>query len=117
LLRGLHDSRGRSHEPDVHQLQRIVHGQWPGQDATSRAQLHEAQRRPPGKAEATSLPGSLQRKLGVRGPQKAPTKERITIRRFREVVERFLATGDGWLSRVVAALQGWLEKQKLGSAQ
>lgn len=26
------------------------------------------------------LPSSLKKKLGVRGPQKAPTKERITIR-------------------------------------
>jgi uncharacterized protein (DUF4415 family) len=66
---------------------------------------------------AASLPQSLQRKLGVRGPQKAPTKERITIRLSRDVVESFRATGDGWQSRVDAALQDWLEKQKRGSVQ
>jgi uncharacterized protein (DUF4415 family) len=53
----------------------------------------------------------------ARGPQKAPTKERITIRLSRDVVESFRATGDGWQSRVDAALQDWLEKQKRGSVQ
>ena len=64
-----------------------------------------------------ALPGSLQQKLGVRGPQKAPTKERITIRLSRDVVERFRATGDGWQSRVDAALQDWLKRQKRSSVQ
>jgi uncharacterized protein (DUF4415 family) len=66
---------------------------------------------------ATALPASLQQKLGVRGPQKAPTKERITIRLSRDVVERFRATGEGWQSRVDAALQDWLKKQKRGSVE
>ncbi len=61
---------------------------------------------------ATTLPASLQQKLGVRGRQKAPTKERITIRLSRDVVERFRATGDGWQARVDSALQEWLEQQK-----
>jgi len=64
-----------------------------------------------------ALPAALQQKLGVRGPQKAPTKERITIRLSRDVVERFRATGDGWQSRVDAALQDWLKRQKRGSVQ
>jgi len=50
--------------------------------------------------------------VGVRGPQKAPTKERITIRLSPEVVARFRATGEGWQSRMDAALQEWLRKQK-----
>lgn len=62
---------------------------------------------------AAALPDDLQRKLGVRGPQKAPTKERITIRLSRDVVDRFRATGDGWQTRVDAALQDWLKKHKL----
>ena len=66
---------------------------------------------------STALPVSLQQKLGVRGPQKSPTKERITIRLSRDVVERFRATGEGWQSRVDAALQDWLKKQKRGSVQ
>jgi len=56
-----------------------------------------------------ALPPSVQRKIGERGPQKAPTKERITIRLSRDVVERFRATGDGWQTRVDAALQDWLK--------
>ncbi len=61
---------------------------------------------------ASALPESLQRKLGVRGPQKAPTKERVTIRLSRDVVERFRATGDGWQARVDEALQDWLKRQE-----
>lgn len=56
-----------------------------------------------------ALPASLRAKLGVRGPQKTPTKERITIRLSPEVVQRFRATGDGWQTRVDAALQEWLK--------
>lgn len=62
--------------------------------------------------DASSLPASLQRKLGVRGPQKSPTKERVTIRLSRDVVERFRATGAGWQTRVDAALQDWLRRHK-----
>jgi len=55
------------------------------------------------------LPQALRAKVGVRGPQKAPTKERITIRLSPEVIKRFRATGDGWQTRVDAALQEWLK--------
>jgi len=58
------------------------------------------------------LPPSLQRKLGVRGPQKTPTKERVTIRLSREVIAQFRASGDGWQTRVDAALQDWLKRHK-----
>ena len=61
---------------------------------------------------AEALPASLRRKVGVRGLQKAPVKERITIRLSQEVVQRFRATGDGWQTRVDAALQDWLKKHK-----
>jgi uncharacterized protein (DUF4415 family) len=50
------------------------------------------------------LPDSLVKKLGVRGPQKAPTKVRISLRLSREVVEYFRATGDGWQTRVDSEL-------------
>ncbi len=55
------------------------------------------------------LPASLLKKLGLRGAQKAPTKERITIRLSPEVVQTFRATGDGWQTRMDAALQDWLK--------
>ena len=58
------------------------------------------------------LPESLLRKLGVRGPQKAPTKELISIRLTRDVVESFRATGDGWQSRVDHALKDWLKTHR-----
>lgn len=59
-----------------------------------------------------SLPESLQAKLrGVqRGrPKAAVTKERITIRLSPDVVQTFRATGDGWQTRVDAALKDWLK--------
>lgn len=56
------------------------------------------------------LPESLKAKIGVRGPQKAPTKERITIRLSRTVVKSFRDTGEGWQARVDVALQEWLKK-------
>jgi len=57
------------------------------------------------------LPAQLQQKIGMRrrGPQKTPTKERITIRLSPSVVERFRATGPGWQSRVDDALRQWLD--------
>ncbi len=58
---------------------------------------------------AEVLSASLKKKLGVRGPQKAPTKERITIRLSREVVDQFRESGEGWQTRVDAALRDWLK--------
>ena len=58
---------------------------------------------------AEALPASLRLKVGVRGAQKAPVKERITIRLSPDVVQSFRATGDGWQTRVDAALQDWLK--------
>jgi uncharacterized protein (DUF4415 family) len=62
---------------------------------------------------AAALSPSLQSKLRARGPQKAPTKERVTIRLSRSVVDSFRSTGDGWQTRVDSALQDWLKKHKL----
>jgi uncharacterized protein (DUF4415 family) len=59
-----------------------------------------------------ALPDTLLNKLNVRGPQKTPTKERITIRLSPEVVQRFRDTGDGWQSRVDTALKDWLKSYK-----
>ena len=57
-----------------------------------------------------ALPAPLRRKVGVRGPQRSATKERITIRLSQDVVQSFRATGEGWQTRVDAALQDWLKK-------
>jgi len=56
----------------------------------------------------SALPESLQAKLRGR-PKAAVTKERITIRLSPEVVETFRASGDGWQTRVDAALKDWLK--------
>ena len=63
----------------------------------------------------SQLPESLQAKLRSlkkpRGPQKAPTKEVVTMRLSRDVVERLRATGPGWQTRVDGALREWIDKQ------
>ena len=59
-----------------------------------------------------ALPGTLLKKLNVRGPQKMPTKKRTTIRLSPEVVQRFRDTGDGWQKRVDLALKEWLKAHK-----
>ncbi|HEY9572348.1 MAG TPA: BrnA antitoxin family protein [Pusillimonas sp.] len=60
---------------------------------------------------ADVLPATLQKKLGMRtrGPQRAPTKERITIRLSPEVVESFRTSGPGWQGRIDDALKSWLK--------
>ena len=59
-------------------------------------------------------PASLQAKLGVRrrGPQKSPTKERITIRLSSSVVEGFRSIGPGWQARIDSALKDWLKSHR-----
>jgi uncharacterized protein (DUF4415 family) len=58
------------------------------------------------------LPRRLQTKLRkVRGPQKAPTKERITIRLSRDVLARFRASGPGWQSKIDEALRRASDKK------
>jgi uncharacterized protein (DUF4415 family) len=59
------------------------------------------------------LPASLMKKLGVRGPQKAPTKVRVSLRLSREVVEYFRATGDGWQTRMDGELLEMVHKHKV----
>lgn len=41
-------------------------------------------------------------------PRASVTKERITIRLSRDVVDTFRATGAGWQSRIDEALQEWV---------
>lgn len=44
----------------------------------------------------------------------AVTKERITIRLSRDVVESFRASGEGWQTRVDSALKDWLKTHTPG---
>ena len=47
----------------------------------------------------------LVRGRGERGLQKAPTKQQVTLRLDREVVERFRSTGPGWQRRINEVLR------------
>ena len=50
----------------------------------------------------------MNRRAGVRGAQKAPTKQATTIRLSPDVMAAFKATGAGWQTRIDAALKDWL---------
>lgn len=69
------------------------------------------------KPAAEALPTSLRKKLGVRGPQVAPTKERITIRLSADVVSTLRATGAGWQSRMDTASREWFETHRPSAAK
>jgi uncharacterized protein (DUF4415 family) len=47
----------------------------------------------------------LIRNRGQRGPQKTPTKQQVTLRLDRDVVDRFRSTGRGWQGRINEALR------------
>lgn len=47
---------------------------------------------------------ALRRRPGERGPQKAPTKERLTIRLDPQALARWRASGKGWQTRAAALL-------------
>ena len=59
------------------------------------------------------LPADLQqaiRQRGQRGPQRAPTKVKTTMRLSPEVVEHFKASGDGWQGRIDQALKEYIRE-------
>jgi uncharacterized protein (DUF4415 family) len=60
----------------------------------------------------SKLPARLKSKIAdrKRGPQRAPTKQRITIRLSQDTLEPFRKTGTGWQTRIDAALREWLRK-------
>ena len=64
------------------------------------------------KPAAEVLPASLLTKLGVRGAQKTPTKERVSIRLSPDVVAAFRATGEGWQTRIDEALKTYLQEHR-----
>ena len=52
------------------------------------------------KAVAAFWRGAIVRRPGQRGPQKAPTKEQVTLRLDREVLAHFRCSGRGWQTRL-----------------
>ena len=57
-------------------------------------------------AELAAAP--IVRRPGQRGPQKAPTRERTTLRLSPEVLAHFRAAGAGWQTRINDALREWI---------
>lgn len=56
------------------------------------------------------LPADLQRAIGQRGRQKAPTKVKTTMRLSPDVVEHFKEQGPGWQSRINQALKEYIRE-------
>jgi uncharacterized protein (DUF4415 family) len=54
------------------------------------------------------------RARGQRGPQKAPIKERVTLRLDHDVVESYRAGGPGWQTRINADLLALQKRKKHG---
>lgn len=52
---------------------------------------------------------AIVRRQGERGPQKAPVKERVTLRLSAEVVSYFKASGSGWQTRLDQALREYVQ--------
>jgi uncharacterized protein (DUF4415 family) len=49
--------------------------------------------------------GLVTRGPGKRGPQKAPTKQLVSLRLSPEVIDHFRATGPGWQARIDETLK------------
>jgi uncharacterized protein (DUF4415 family) len=54
---------------------------------------------------AEAFPDLAARLRPVRGKQKAPTKELVSLRLDRDVLAAFRSTGPGWQARINAALR------------
>lgn len=52
------------------------------------------------------------RRRGERGPQKTPTKEKITVRLSPEVLDYFRSSGAGWQSRLDQALKEYVQEHR-----
>jgi len=56
---------------------------------------------------------AIRRYRGQRGPQRAPTKEMISLRVDRDVVAAYRATGPGWQVRANEALRAYATRTGL----
>jgi uncharacterized protein (DUF4415 family) len=59
------------------------------------------------------LPGAMDAMRRARGPQKAPTKQLISIRVDQDVVSALRASGTGWQSRANDALRAYVKRRGL----
>ena len=56
-------------------------------------------------AKAMTWEERQKRRRGERGPQRAPTKQLVSLRLDPDVLAHFRATGPGWQGRINAALR------------
>lgn len=77
---------------------------WDADDAPPMTESELAAMRPMAEASPETL-AIVRRRPGDRGPQKAPTKQAVSIRLDADVIAHFKAGGRGWQSRVNAALR------------
>lgn len=54
---------------------------------------------------AEAFPDLAMKLRRARGPQKAPTKQLVSLRLDQDILERFKATGPGWQTRINDALR------------
>lgn len=47
----------------------------------------------------------VERRARLRGAQRAPVKQQVTLRLDEDILAKFRATGPGWQSRINAALR------------
>jgi len=76
----------------------------------TKADFAKAVKFPAGTRLKNLKPGELERILGRRGPQKAPTKIPVSIRLSPEVISHFKAKGRGWQSQIDDALRKIVKK-------
>ncbi len=68
--------------------------------------------RPAAKALPPKLVAVLpKRRAGQRGPQRAPTKEQVTLRLDADILDFFKSFGPGWQTRLNDTLKGLIEKR------
>ena len=60
------------------------------------------------------VPNIVERARRVRGKQRAPTKERISIRLDADVLDHYRTSGRGWQSRINEVLRQSLLKNEVG---
>jgi uncharacterized protein (DUF4415 family) len=64
-----------------------------------------ANARPLSEVLAPDLFEKLKRRQGERGPQKRPTKQLVSLRIDRDIIDTFKDSGPGWQSRINETLR------------
>ena len=64
-----------------------------------------ARARPAAEVLGPAFMEAWRRSRGQRGPQKQPTKQLVSLRLDRDVIEKFKSDGPGWQSRMNEALR------------